>query len=68
MDIVEFAEKFAGGKLPEWQKRYIRTLDEMGKDARIYIVYPPKTGRTQAYIYLDQMKELLSNGAQNDRK
>ena len=68
MDIVELAEKFAGSELPEWQKRYIRTLDEMGKDARIYIVCPPYAGRTQAYIYLDQMKELLSNGAQNDRK
>ena len=68
MDIVEFAEMRYGCKLPEWQKNHLRTLDEMRTDATIHIVMPPYSGRTQAYIYINQIKELFSNGTQNDRK
>ena len=68
MDIVEFAETRYGCELPEWQKKHIRMLDEMGKDAKIYIVMPAHAGRTQALIHLDNIKELFANGTQNDCK
>lgn len=68
MDIIEFAEARYRCELPEWQKNYIRMLYEMGKDAKIYICMPPHSGRTQALIHINNVKELLSNGAQNDRK
>ena len=35
MDIADFAEKMFNVKLLEWQKEYIRTLDRLGKDAKI---------------------------------
>lgn len=68
MDIAEFAEKFMNVKLPEWQKSHIQTLYEMGTDAKIYICMPKNSGRNQAYILIDNVKELLSNGTQNDCK
>lgn len=68
MDIVELAEKFCDARLPEWQKNYIRTLYEMGTDAKIYICMPKNSGRNQAYIHINNFKELLSNGTQNDCK
>ena len=68
MDVVEFAEKFYGAELPEWQKEYLRLLYETGKDAKVYICMPPHAGRTQALIHINNIKELLSNGTQNDRK
>jgi hypothetical protein len=68
MDIVEFAESFMNVELQEWQKNTIRTLDEMGKDAKICIATPRHMGRDQAvYIYMKQ-KELILNGASNDCK
>lgn len=68
MDVVEFAEKFMNVELPEWQKKYLRLLYETGKDAKIYIYMPPHAGRTQALIHINNTKELLSNGTQNDCK
>ncbi len=68
MDIVEFAEKFYGAEIPEWQKNHIRTLYEMRTDAKIYICMPPHSGRRQALIHINNVKELLSNGTQNVRK
>lgn len=66
MDIVEFAESFMNVELKDWQKKVIRTLDEMGKDAKICITIPRHMGRDQAvYIYMNQ-KELISNGTTND--
>ena len=66
MDVVEFAENFYGAKLPEWQKNHIRTLYETGTDAKIYICMPKHAGRRQALIHINNLKELISNGAQND--
>lgn len=68
MDVVEFAERFYGADLPEWQKNHIRSLYEMGTDAKIHICMPPHAGRTQALIHVNNIKELLSNGTQNDSK
>lgn len=68
MDVVEFAEKFYGAELPEWQKNYIRTLHEMCTDAKIYICMPKDLGRHQALIHINNTKELFSNGTQNDSK
>ena len=68
MDIVEFAETYYDCKLPEWQKNYIRMLYELRTPTTINIVMPKNSGRTQAYIYIDQIKELFANGTQNDCK
>ena len=68
MDIVEFAEKFMKVELQEWQKRVIRTLDEMGKDAKICIAMPRHQGRDQAVYIYTKSKELIPNGQTNDRK
>ena len=59
MDIVDFAEKFMNIELMEWQKIQLRTLDRLGKDANIRIVMPRHAGRRQAYIYMNQSKELI---------
>lgn len=68
MDIVEFAEKFMGVELLEWQKKHLRVLDELRKDADIRIVMPRHAGRKQVYVYMNAYKELISNGTTNDRK
>ena len=68
MDIVEFAEKFMNVELKDWQKDHIRVLyDKYSKDGEIRIVMPKNAGRHQVYIYMNQIKELISNGATNDR-
>ena len=64
MDIVEFAERFCGVELKNWQKEHIRVLEKLPRGAKI--VMAP---RGRVYIYVDQpTKELISNGTQNDRK
>lgn len=64
MDIVEFAERFCGVELRDWQKEHIRVLEKLPRGAKI--VMAPK-GRV--YIYVDQpTKELIPNGKTNDRK
>ena len=66
MDIVDFAEKFWDVKLADWQKEHIRTLDKLGKNARIHLTMPRHLGREQAvYIYLNT-KELVLDGKTND--
>lgn len=68
MDLVDFLERFADVELLDWQKRAIRTLDDLGKDARIHICMPRHLGRTrQMYIYMNS-KELIPSGKTNDRK
>lgn len=64
MDIVEFLERFADTKLPEWQKEHIRTLYEISKDRPIYISMNRHLGRNEFYTYLDPniLKELTQNG------
>ena len=66
MDIVEFAETRYGCRLPEWQQNYIRMLYKMGKDAKIYICMHPHAAQTQAFIHINNIKELLANGTQDD--
>ena len=68
MDIVEFAENFMNVELKDWQKKHIRALYEMSKNNDIRIVMPKNAGRSQAYIYIDKIKELIPNGATNDSK
>jgi hypothetical protein len=65
MDIVEFAENYYGAKLPEWQKDYLRTLDDMCKDGNVRIVMPKDHGRFYTYF---KFKELFPDGPQNDRE
>lgn len=66
MDIVEFAEKFMDVELLDWQKKHLRVLDELRKDADIRIAMPRHAGRKQVYVYMNTYKELMSNGTQND--
>lgn len=68
MDIVKFAESFMNVELKDWQKDHIRRLYEMSKDDVVRIVMPKNAGRSQMYVYIDQIKELISNGATNDCK
>ena len=64
MDIVEFAERFMNVKLKDWQKDHIRVLDKLPRGAKI--VMAP---RGRVYIYVDKpTKELIPNGAPNDRE
>ena len=65
MDIVEFAEKFMNIELQDWQKEHLRMLDKMRHDSKIRVVMPKNNGRHQVYIYMDQYKELMSNGTPN---
>lgn len=66
MDIVEFAEKFLNVELQEWQKIHLRTLDKLGKDADVRIIMPRHHGERQVYIYMDNIKELMTHGTPND--
>ena len=60
MDIVEFAEKIYGANLYEWQKEYLRTLDQMCKKGEVRIVVLPRPiGRMYTYF---RFKELIQNG------
>lgn len=61
MDVVEFAEKFMNIELLEYQKQFLRDLENLRSDGDIRIV----TGRKgQNYIYLDRkaQRELIQNG------
>ena len=64
MDIADFAERFAGTKLPEWQKEYLRVLYERSRDTPIYISIRPHQGRDAFYTYFDRniLRELTQNG------
>ena len=61
MDIIEFAEKFMDVELKDWQKKHLRVLDDLRKDADIRIVMPKSAGRKQVYIYMNTYKELFGN-------
>ena len=65
MDIVEYAEQVCGAKLYDWQKEHLRTLDKMHNSGDIRVVMPKGSGRHQVYIYMNQLKELISNGRPN---
>lgn len=62
MDIVEFAEKFYGAKLPEWQKIHLRKVYELSKNHDIKVVMR----KGQAYTYLIP-KELIQDGQTSNR-
>lgn len=62
MDIVEFAEKYYGASLPDWQKTHLRKLYELSKDHDIRVVM--RKGR--AYMYLNP-KELTQDGQTSNR-
>ena len=64
MDIVEFAEKFMGVQLTDWQKRHFRFLYDLSRKGDVRVVMG-KNG--QVYTYF-KMKELVLNGAPNDCK
>ena len=68
MDIVEFAEKMVGYELPRWQQNYLRVLYEKCKDENVYIRILQNHGRSQFYTYIENVKELVLNGAPNDCK
>lgn len=50
MDIVEFAERFMGIELQEWQKEHIRVLEKIHRGAKIVMA---PNGRV--YFYVDQI-------------
>lgn len=61
MDIVEFAEKFMGIELFEYQKTFLRAFEKVKSDGKVRIV----TGRDgRSYIYLDDStrQELIQHG------
>lgn len=62
MDIIEFAEKFYGATLPDWQKTHLRKVYELSKNHHIRVVMR----KGQAYMYLTP-KELTQNGQTSDR-
>lgn len=66
MDIVEFAENICGVELYDYQKEFLRKMDALRHDGKIYFLH----GRRGPYIYIDKtmQKELIPNGATNDRK
>ena len=66
MDIVEFVERECGVELFEWQKEYLRDLYEMSRNDTVRIVMPRQLGRRQVYVYMNQLKELISNGKTNN--
>lgn len=61
MDIVEFAEKFLGAKMCDWQKDHLRTLDSMKLRGNIRVVMRLPN---EFYIYMDRnsKKELIQHG------
>lgn len=65
MDIVEFAEKTYGVELYEWQKEYLRTLEQLyqeckdGKREKCVLVMQKDVGRMFTYF---KMKELFPDG------
>jgi hypothetical protein len=66
MDIVEFAEKFYDVKLVDWQKTYLRTLNQLYADGDVRIVVVPRrVGRMFTYF---KLKELVLNGKTTDCK
>lgn len=66
MDIVEFAEKYYDAALVEWQKDYLRTLDQLYANGSVRVVVIPRgVGRMFTYF---KAKELVSNGQTNDCK
>ena len=64
MDVVEFAENVCGAKLNNWQKPYIRFLNELSRKYDIRIVMG-KNGQVFTYI---KQKGLNLNGSTNDCK
>ena len=64
MDIVEFAEKFTGIQLTDWQKRHIRFLYDLSRRGDVRIVMG-KDGQIFTYF---KAKELVLNGSTNDCK
>lgn len=68
MDIVEFAEKFMGVELLDWQKDHIRVLYDKYRDNDVRIVMPKNAGRHQVYVYMKPIKELIANGTPHDSK
>jgi hypothetical protein len=66
MDVVEFAEKFYGVILKDWQKTYLRTLDRLYTEGDVRVVVVPKgVGRMFTYF---KLKELTQNGKTSHRK
>ena len=67
VDIVEFAEKFMGVELCDWQKAHLREFEKLRGEGRVRVV-TSRDGRN--YIYLDKQmqKELIQNGSTNDNK
>lgn len=61
MDVVEFAERFLNVELSEYQKQFLRDLENLRSKGDIRIVMNRHNG---AYIYLDKLArmELIQNG------
>ena len=61
MDIVEFAEKFMGIELLDWQKEHIRVLEKLPPHTDIRIVMG-RHGKVYTYLSQRTQKELLRHG------
>ena len=61
MDIVEYAEKFYGMNLPDWQKDHLRRVYELSRDNDIQIIMG-RYGRVYTYLTPKTLKELTQSG------
>ena len=61
MDIVEYAEKFYGTNLPNWQKDHLRKVYEISRDNDIHVVFG-RYGRVYTYLTPKTLKELIQSG------
>lgn len=61
MDVVEFAERFMNIELLEYQKQFLRDLENLRSNGDVRICMGKHRG---VYIYLDRkaQKELVQNG------
>ena len=61
MDIIEYAERFYGMDLPDWQKEHLRRVYEISRDNDIHVVFG-RYGRVYTYLTPKILKELTQSG------
>ena len=61
MDIIEFAEKFMGVELQEWQKAHLRILEKLPPDTDVRIVMG-RHGKVYTYLSPKTQKGLIQHG------
>lgn len=57
MTPSDYIEKYLGIELLDCQKNMINELEKLQRNQKIYLIYPPKLGRT----CLEQIREAMKN-------